>query len=114
LIFHAVVLDRNTHLALALVRFRLSVLCLFFPLVGSYSHVFSPKRWGSPASLLTEILRSGHPDKDGKTRINVSQAEGISSAKKAGTPSYGRRFNDPENRACRQICQKNNFLIPFI
>jgi hypothetical protein len=35
----------------------------------------SPKRWGSPASLLTEILRSGHPDKDGKTRINVSQSE---------------------------------------
>ncbi|MDR2705398.1 MAG: hypothetical protein LBC02_06440 [Planctomycetaceae bacterium] len=35
----------------------------------------APKRWGSPASLLTEILRSGHPDKDGNTRINVSQSE---------------------------------------
>jgi hypothetical protein len=35
----------------------------------------SPKRWGSPASLLTEILRSGHPDRDGKTRINVPQSE---------------------------------------
>jgi hypothetical protein len=82
----------------------LPVLCLFFPLVGSYSHVFSPKRWGSPASLLTEILRRGHPDQDGKTRINVSQAEGICSAKKAGAPSYGRRFNDPENRTCRHFC----------
>lgn len=35
----------------------------------------SPKRWGSPASLLAELLRSGHPDKDGKTRIDVSQLE---------------------------------------
>jgi hypothetical protein len=35
----------------------------------------SPKRWGSPASLLTKILRSGHPDKNGKPRINVPQSE---------------------------------------
>ncbi|MDR3233019.1 MAG: hypothetical protein LBT46_05055, partial [Planctomycetaceae bacterium] len=35
----------------------------------------APKRWGSPASLLAEILRSGHPDKDGKQRIDVPQAE---------------------------------------
>ncbi|MDR0384817.1 MAG: hypothetical protein LBH60_01920 [Prevotellaceae bacterium] len=35
----------------------------------------SPKRWGSPASLLSEILRSGHPDKNGKTRINVPQSD---------------------------------------
>ncbi|MDR3181601.1 MAG: hypothetical protein LBT89_01555 [Planctomycetaceae bacterium] len=35
----------------------------------------APKRWGSPASLLAEILRSGHPDKDGKRRIDVPQGE---------------------------------------
>jgi len=29
------------------------------------------RRWGSPASKLTEILRSGHPDKDGKPRVAV-------------------------------------------
>lgn len=31
----------------------------------------APRRWGSPASKLTEILRSGHPDKDGKARVAV-------------------------------------------
>lgn len=31
----------------------------------------APRRWGSPASKLTEILRSGHPDKEGKARVNV-------------------------------------------
>lgn len=35
----------------------------------------SPRRWGSPASRLAEILRSGHPDKDGKTRVNVADAD---------------------------------------
>ena len=30
-----------------------------------------PRRWGSPASKLAEILRSGHPDKDGKPQVNV-------------------------------------------
>jgi len=31
----------------------------------------APRRWGSPASKLAEIIRSGHPDKDGKPRVNV-------------------------------------------
>ena len=30
-----------------------------------------PGRWGSPASKVAEIIRSGHPDKKGKTRVNV-------------------------------------------
>ena len=30
-----------------------------------------PRRWGSPASKLAEIIRTGHPDKDGKPRVNV-------------------------------------------
>ena len=30
-----------------------------------------PRRWGSPASKLAEVIRSGHPDKDGKPRVNV-------------------------------------------
>ena len=34
-----------------------------------------PKRWGSPASLLAEILRTGHPDQDGNRRIDVPQKE---------------------------------------
>lgn len=31
----------------------------------------APRRWGSPASKLTAIIRSGHPDKDGKPQVNV-------------------------------------------
>jgi len=31
----------------------------------------APRRWGSPASKLAEIIRTGHPDKDGKRRVNV-------------------------------------------
>lgn len=31
----------------------------------------APRRWGSPASKLTEILRGGHPDQDGKPRVDV-------------------------------------------
>jgi hypothetical protein len=31
----------------------------------------APRRWGSPASKLAEIIRSGHPDKDGKPRVDV-------------------------------------------
>ena len=34
-----------------------------------------PRRWGSPASALSEIVRNGHPDKDGKPRINVTDEE---------------------------------------
>ncbi len=30
-----------------------------------------PRRWGSPASKLAKIIRSGHPNKDGKPRVNV-------------------------------------------
>ena len=34
-----------------------------------------PRRWGSPASKLAEIIRSGHPDKDGKPRVKVPDAD---------------------------------------
>ena len=30
-----------------------------------------PYRWGSPASRLADIVRSGHPDADGKPRVSV-------------------------------------------
>ena len=34
-----------------------------------------PRRWGSPASKLAEIIRSGHPDKDGQPRVDVADAD---------------------------------------
>ncbi len=33
--------------------------------------MIEPKQWGSPASKLTQIIMSGHPDPDGKPRVNV-------------------------------------------
>jgi hypothetical protein len=34
-----------------------------------------PRRWGSPASKLAEIIRSGHPDEQGKPRVDVADAD---------------------------------------
>jgi hypothetical protein len=40
---------------------------------GSEKHVrdIKPNRWGSPASRLTKMILSGHPDKDGKKRFDM-------------------------------------------
>ena len=35
----------------------------------------TPRRWGSPASMVAEIIRSGHPDDDGKPRVDVPDAD---------------------------------------
>jgi hypothetical protein len=35
----------------------------------------APMRWGSPASKLAEIIRTGHPDKDGNVRIDVTDED---------------------------------------
>jgi len=34
-----------------------------------------PGRWGSPASLVAKIIRTGHPDENGKPRVNVPDAD---------------------------------------
>ncbi|MDP7289027.1 MAG: hypothetical protein QGH94_13660, partial [Phycisphaerae bacterium] len=34
-----------------------------------------PMRWGSPASKLADIIRTGHPDKKGKKRVDVPAAD---------------------------------------
>ncbi len=40
---------------------------------GAESNILeiAPRRWGSPASKLTEIIRSGHPDQNGRPQVNV-------------------------------------------
>ena len=40
---------------------------------GSETNILeiTPRRWGSPASKLAEIIRSGHPDKDGQPQVHV-------------------------------------------
>ncbi|MHB8862818.1 MAG: HzsA-related protein [Pirellulaceae bacterium] len=44
---------------------------------GAESNILeiAPRRWGSPASKLAEILRSGHPDQEGKPQIDVPDEE---------------------------------------
>jgi hypothetical protein len=42
---------------------------------GQNVHEITPRRWGSPASKLAEIIRSGHPDQDGKLRVKVPDAD---------------------------------------
>ena len=34
-----------------------------------------PRAWGSPASKLAEVVRRGHPDDQGKARVNLTPAE---------------------------------------
>jgi hypothetical protein len=35
----------------------------------------APRRWGSPASKLAAVIRSGHPDADGKPRVALPPAD---------------------------------------
>lgn len=37
--------------------------------------MIKPKTWGSPASKLADMILSGHPDKDGKPRVNLNDKE---------------------------------------
>jgi len=34
-----------------------------------------PRRWGSPASKVADIIRTGHPDEDGKPRVDVDDED---------------------------------------
>jgi len=44
---------------------------------GSETNILeiAPRRWGSPASKLAEIIRSGHPDNAGQPRVNVPDSD---------------------------------------
>jgi hypothetical protein len=60
--------------------------------------LIEPKTWGSPSSRLTELILSGHPDANGKKRINVSPAERrtIFAWIDLNIPFYGAYFVDEE------------------
>ena len=38
-------------------------------------HQITPKTWGSPASRLADIIRNGHPDENGKRRVDVADKD---------------------------------------
>ncbi|MDP6545903.1 MAG: hypothetical protein QGH60_18125 [Phycisphaerae bacterium] len=70
----------------------------------------TPKYWGSPASKLAEIVRKGHPDKDGKKRTAVSAVEQrrVFAWIDLNVPYYGTSSSNYYNlRGCRQMIPAN-------
>ena len=66
----------------------------------------TPKYWGSPASKLAENIRTGHPDKDGKPRVDVSASEKrrVFAWIDLNVPYYGTSSSNHYNlRGCRQM-----------
>jgi hypothetical protein len=66
----------------------------------------TPKVWGSHASKLADLLLAGHPDADGKRRVNLSQAElrRVFMWIDLNVPYYGTADTaHPSQAACRQI-----------
>lgn len=69
-----------------------------------------PKTWGSPASLLADIIISGHPDKHGERRADLSadERQRILTWIDLNVPYYGTsQSRQPELRGCRQILPAN-------
>jgi len=65
-----------------------------------------PKTWGSPASKLAQIIHSGHPDKDGKPRIQMHDFDKrrIYAWIDLNVPYYGTSLsNYIERIGCRQM-----------
>ena len=65
-----------------------------------------PGRWGAKASLLAEIIREGHPDKDGKRMVNLSSDEQrrVFAWLDLNCPYYGTSdSNHQDRRGCRQM-----------
>lgn len=69
-----------------------------------------PKVWGSPASKLAEVVLSGHPDKDGKSRVQMDDVSRrrILAWIDLNVPYYGSSETAyPEKPGCRQIMPKD-------
>jgi len=66
----------------------------------------TPKKWGSPASRLADLLLAGHPDADGKPRVELDEASRrrIFMWIDLNVPYYGTADTAlPELPACRQL-----------
>ena len=72
--------------------------------------LIAPKYWGSPASKLAEVVRSGHPDKDGKSRVTVPPAgqRRIFAWIDLNVPYYGTSLsNHYDLQGCRRMVPKD-------
>jgi len=68
--------------------------------------IIGPKSWGSPASLLGDLVLSGHPDKDGKARLNLDEASRrrIFAWIDLNVPYYGTSLsNHYDRQGCRRM-----------
>jgi len=68
-----------------------------------------PKTWGSPQSKLAEVILSGHPDEEGKPRIDLDDAgrRRILAWIDLNVPYYGTSETAyPNNQGCRRIYPK--------
>jgi len=65
-----------------------------------------PLAWGSPASPLADLIRTGHPDQQGNRRVNLTEQEkqAVFAWIDLNIPYYGSPDTAwPENRGARQI-----------
>jgi len=68
--------------------------------------IITPKSWGSPASKLAQIILAGHPDQEGRPRINLADAERrrIFAWIDLNVPYYGTSLSNYYERiGCRQM-----------
>jgi len=66
----------------------------------------APKTWGSPASKLAEIVLTGHPDKNGKARLEMDDVSRrrLFAWMDLNVPYYGTSVsNYYDRRGCRQM-----------
>ena len=70
----------------------------------------TPRRWGSPASRLSQIVASGHPCKDGKPRISMTDDERLRIHMwiDLNVPYYGTsQSRQSDLRGCRRVLPKS-------
>ncbi|NQT86268.1 hypothetical protein HQ560_05845, partial [bacterium] len=75
---------------------------------GSESNILEikPRRWGSPASKVADMILAGHPDKDGKPRVEMTDAERLRVFAwiDLNIPYYGEAAtNYPKRMGCRRM-----------
>ena len=70
----------------------------------------APKTWGSPVSKLADVIISGHPNKEGRHRVDLTDGERLRVLMwiDLNVPYYGTsQSRQPELRGCRQILPEN-------
>jgi hypothetical protein len=68
--------------------------------------IVEPKSWGSPASKLAEVILSGHPDEEGKPRVEMQEYEKrrVLAWIDLNVPYYGTSLSNYYQRTgCRQM-----------